>query len=144
MAVNNVLKDKDNKILNPKIPRYENLKYTLSNDETETGRIIIYNNQKYKEYIKFYEINMATTGNTSVNHGLSNFIIIDITATEINLESGSTFPVPTSRPNYPANEMGLYITNSQIIIEVPSNAPNREDQIALVTLYYIKLNEPIT
>ncbi len=143
MAENNVLKDKLGNIFNPKIPRYEKLKYTLSNTEKETGRTILYNNQLYKEYVRLYKINMNATGNTSLDHGLNNFIITDVSAVEINLGSGSTFPLSALRPNYPANEMGFYVTSSQIMIEVPTNAPDRQDQIALVTLYYIKLNESI-
>lgn len=143
MAVNNVLKDKDNEILDFKIPGYEKLKYTLSNAEKETGRTVLYDNKTYKEYVRLYKINMNATGNTGLDHGLNNFIITDVSAVEINLGSGSTFPLPALRPNYPANEMGFYVTNSQIMIEVPTNAPDRQGQIALVTLYYIKLNEPI-
>ena len=40
MAINNVLKDKDDNILNSKIPRYEILKYNLTDDANpiKTGR----------------------------------------------------------------------------------------------------------
>ena len=58
--------------------RYEILKYTLSNVKTETGRIILYNNKKYKEYVRMYEIDMVGTSNVNVNHNLSNFLLTKI------------------------------------------------------------------
>lgn len=50
MAINNVLKDKLGKILNPKIPRYEILKYNLITDGSpvKTGRKV----DGKDEYIK--------------------------------------------------------------------------------------------
>ena len=142
--MNEVLKDKDGNILNPKIPQYERLKYNLSNIETETGRIVLYDNKKYKEYVRLYEIDMKGTSNVNTNHDLNNFILIKIEATEYNPSSKSQFTLPSYRPTFPQNGMGLYVSDTQIVIEANIEAPNRDGHIALVSLYYIKLNNPIS
>lgn len=141
--MNEVLKDKSGKILNFKIPRYEKLKYTLSNEETETGRIIQYRGSYYKEYVKKYDIDISGTSNINTKHNLSDFLLTKIDATEYNPVTKSQFPLPALRPTFTANEMGLYVSNTEIVIEVANNAPDRPGQEAMVALYYIKLNEPI-
>lgn len=140
---NNVLKNKDNEILDPKIPGYEKLKYKLSNAEVETGRLVVYDNKNYKEYVRLYEISMVGSDNVTVNHNLANFLITKIEATEWNPSTNTKFPLPSYRPTFPNNGMGLYISDTQIIIEVVPNQVNRDNHKALVSLYYIKLNEPI-
>lgn len=141
--MNDVLKNNEGKILNPNIPRYEKLKYTLSNTEKETGRTVLYDNKTYKEYVRLYEISMVGSDNVTVNHNLANFLITKIEATEWNPSTNSQFPLPSFRPTFPNNGMGLYISDTQIIIEVVPNQVNRDNHKALVSLYYIKLNEPI-
>lgn len=141
--MNEVLKDKSGKVLNPKIPRYDKLKYILSSEETETGRIVQYSENKYKEYCRLYEINMSGTSNVVVNHELSNFILTKVEAIEKNLSTGSQFTLPSYRPTFLQNGMGLYLSSTQIVIESAEGSPNRDGHVALVTLYYIKLNEPI-
>lgn len=142
--MNEVLKDKDEKILNPKIPRYERLKYTLSNVKTETGRLVLYNDKKYKEYVRLYEIPMSGIANVTVNHGLSDFLLTEIAGIEYNPNSKSQFPLPSYRPTYPKNGMGLYVSATQIVIETNTEAPDRSGHIALVSLFFIELNNPIS
>ena len=120
------------------------LPYTLSNTETETGRTISYNNQLYKEYVRLYEIDMVGTSNVNTNHNLTNFLLTKIEATEWNPTTNTQFPLPSYRPTFPSNGIGLYISNTQIVIEAATEAPDRTGHIALVSLYYIKLNSPLS
>ena len=120
------------------------LTYTLSNTETETGRTISYNNQLYKEYVRLYEIDMVGTSNVNTNHNLTNFLLTKIEATEWNPTTNTQFPLPSYRPTFPSNGIGLYISNTQIVIEAATEAPDRTGHIALVSLYYIKLNSPLS
>ena len=76
MAVNNVLKDKDNNILNPKIPRYEYNLYT-NDSPIKTGRKI----DGKSEYIKRITIpQLPNASALEVNTGLN---IDDINITDI-------------------------------------------------------------
>ena len=79
MAINNVLKDKLGKILNPNIPRYETLKYNLIDnvEPIRTGRKV---NGK-DEYIKRITIpQLPNAGALEINTGLN---IDDINITDI-------------------------------------------------------------
>lgn len=72
--MNNVLKDANNNILNPKIPRYENDKNVKFGEPFKTGRKIFYNNQLRDEYGLFFDV--GTLPNSSVkkiNLGEFNF-----------------------------------------------------------------------
>lgn len=124
--------------------RYEELKYTLSNVKTETGRTVLYDNKKYKEYVRMYEIDMTGTSNVNTNHNLTNFLLTKVEATEWNPNSNSQFTLPSYRPTFPQNGMGLYISDTQIVIEPATGAPDRTGHIALVSLYFIELNNPIS
>lgn len=138
--------EKENNILvidNPN-KRYEKLKYTLSNVKTETGRIVLYDNKKYKEFVRMYEIDMVGTSNVNTNHNLTNFLLTKVEATEWNPNSKSQFTLPSYRPAFPQNGMGLYISDTQIVIEAATGAPDRTGHVALVSLYFIELNNPIS
>ena len=71
--------------------RYEELKYTLSNVKTETGRTVLYDNKKYKEYVRMYEIDMTGTSNVNTNHNLANFLLTKIEASFLYLHTDLHF-----------------------------------------------------
>ena len=119
MAENNVLKDKLGKILNPKIPRYEILKYNLIDgaNPIRTGRKV---NGK-DEYVKLVSMSLPNNNAVVVSAGLD-FNNVTITR-QI---SGYRKDASNQYANFPDNSASgfirIYINSSGLNIQTNYDA----------------------
>ena len=133
MAVNNVLIDKDDKILNPKIPRYEILKYNLKDGSNpiRTGRIV---NGK-DEYVIRCNIGVLPN-NTTKNYTLP--IKMSEIVPSKNLEiyaissSGELIPIP----RYTGSSYINYYITSDISTNISTLAIVSNSDLSRFTGYF--------
>ena len=89
-------------------------------------------------YRKKYTGTMSGTSNLTIPHGLTNYVLKEVKGVEINTATGTSFNLPSIRPAYPDYTMGIYVSSTNIIIEVTTGAPDRTGQTVEVILEYIK------
>ena len=104
---------------------------------------VVVNNQTklVPRYRKKYIDTMNGTSNLSISHGLTNFILRHIEGVERNSNTGSCFNLPSIRPQYNTYTMGVYLTSTNIVVEVALDAPSRTGQEVEVTLEYNKTTD---
>ena len=132
MAINNVLKDKLGKILNPKIPRYEILRYDLTDDANpiKTGRKV---NGKDEYAIR---CNVGTLPNNT-----SNNYVLPITMSKINpskveffgtSSDGELIPIP----RYTGSSYVNYYVTSDVSTDVSTLVIISNSDLSRFTGYF--------
>ena len=96
------------------------------------------NNTLIPRYRKKFIGTFSGTNNLTITHGLTNFVLRKIDGVQRNPATNSSFVLPSIRPAFPDYAMGIYVTTTDIVVEVTTNAPDRTGQIAEVILEYNK------
>ena len=102
-----------------------------STTETKTNKIWIDGRPIYRKVI---------TGNLSQaqwNHGITFDTIVSIEGVFINTNSGNTFNIPSTRPDFPDYQVGVFVNNTFITLERAVGA-QRADMSFYVVLEYVK------
>ena len=108
---NSALKDKDDNILNPKIPRYENLK-RYSEQEQVVGKWID-GKRLYRKVVKFGAF--PSNGQRTVNHNIENLQkICQFTYTWYDLEDAKWFSGPRVDNSNTMCKIGITYSNLYI------------------------------
>ena len=108
MAINNVLKDKDENILNPKIPGYEILRYDLTDDANpiKTGRKV---NGKDEYAIR---CNVGTLPNNTSNNYLLPIKMSEINPSKVEIFGTSSHGELIPMPRYTGSSyINYYVTS---------------------------------
>lgn len=104
---------------------------TYSTDEYYTGR-------KWIDGKKIYGRVYRGTLGTPITHGLNNVDIFMEPHGFYIGASGGTFPLPSTRPNYPAYACGIYVNNSQIMFDKGESV---SELTCYITLEYTKTTD---
>jgi len=102
-----------------------------STTETKTNKVWIDGRTIYRKVI---------TGNLSQaqwNHGITFDTIVSIEGVFINTNSGNTFNIPSTRPDFPDYQVGVFVNNTFITLERATGA-QRADMSFYVVLEYVK------
>ncbi len=106
-------------------------KDTYSTTETKTNKIWIDGRPIYRKVI---------TGNLSQaqwNHGITFDTIVSIEGIFINANSGNTFNIPSTRPDFPGYQVGIFVNHTSISLARATEAQSA-DMVFYVVLEYVK------
>ena len=132
---NSCLTDKNGNIANPKIPRYEKLKYNLltNGPSVKTGRLI----DGKEEYVRRYKINIIAgtiNGNVPLGFNVSSVTISEIKG-YIVYNNGNIYNLDTNNYRYPNDYTYMYLNKENSDIRIFCNTPENYTY-AIVDVYY--------
>ena len=132
---NPCLTDKNGTIANPKIPRYEKIKYNLltNGPSVKTGRLI----DGKEEYVRRYKINIIAgtiNGNVPLGFNVSSVTISEIKG-YIVYNNGNIYNLDTNNYRYPNDYTYMYLNKEKSDIRVFCKTPENYTY-AIVDVYY--------
>lgn len=135
MAINNVLKDKLGNILNPKIPRYEKLRYdVVVGTPIETG-VKKMGKKEYCIAYHFTNINAINTYSTPLGFTLADKIITGIDVVNLATSGAWFLPTPTDSEASESASVALRTDNT---IKITTKTGNIQESYVYVS--YIDKN----
>lgn len=130
MAINNVLKDKDDKILNPQIPRYEKLRYDVVVDTpVETG-VKKMGKKEYCSVFHFTNINAINTYSKPLGFNLADKIITSIDVVNLATNGAWFLPTPTDSNGSESASVALRTDNT---IKITTKTGNIKESYVYVS-----------
>lgn len=103
-----------------------------SNSETVTNKRWIDGRPIYRKVIS------GTFASMTYQHGITGFELCDIHGTFYNSATGKSFAIPSLRPQFPGYELGVYLSDTDIIFEGGSGASWGSQMSFNLVLEYVK------
>ena len=107
--------------------KYQNLKDYVDKNTYSTDEIVIgtfLGKPLYRKVITGY------LNNAPFNHGIENAVFHKVNGIYLTT-TGLTFPIPSTRPNYPEYQIGMWVSKTQVIFEKGNGIGNYYTEIVL-------------
>lgn len=97
---------------------------TYSTNEIKTNKVWIDGKPLYRKVITGY------LNDAPFNHGIENAVFHKVNGIYLTT-TGLTFPIPSTRPNYPEYQIGMWVSKTQVIFEKGNGIGNYYTEIVL-------------